>query len=161
MQINSMFRMNEMTQYHPVFQQGYINENTNFTRIIVNNGSENKIIAGIQLNAQSGAAVDFGKSVKGEWLSAKMNKTAIEVNGVTYPMRGTTQGTANTNPIWLFGRGNTYGMENIDIAFFETIDGEQRHNLVPFVRQGANYFLDTETCELTAGEFTIQLTDKN
>jgi hypothetical protein len=158
MQINSMFRMNEMTQYSPVYQQGYVNENGNWTRFAVRNGKNNEVI--FNLNNFTTTLITFESSIIGKWLDTEMTQQGIVVNGTDYPSKGISKGNNNNNPIWLFGRGDTYGMENIDIAFFETIDGEQRHNLVPFVRQGANYFLDTETCELTAGAFTIAITDK-
>ena len=157
MQINSMFRMNEMTQYSPVYQQGYMNENGNWTRFAVRNGKNNEVI--FNLNNFTTTSITFESSIIGKWLDTEMTQQGIVVNGTDYPSKGISKGNENNNPIWLFGRGDTYGMENIDIAFFETIDGEQRHNLVPFVREGANYFLDIETFELTQGAFTIAITD--
>lgn len=158
MQINAKFRMNEMTQYHPVYQQGYINENGNWTRFIVRNGANNDIIFG--LNNATSTSVAFASSIIGKWLDTAQTQQGITINGEYYPAKDVTKKTDNKNPIWLFGRGNDYGMENIDIAYFETIDGGERHTFVPYQIGEQCYLLDLATCELTSGQFTIQITDK-
>lgn len=159
MVINAKFRMNSVTLYHPVFQQGYISEEAMTTRCIAVNGNSNMLNFTLcKKTGGGGKAVTFDYNVSGRWMDMQMNDTQVIVNGTTYVFTETDRGSKNDNPIWLLGRGDSYGATDIDIQLFQTIDGDNKHTFVPF-KDGQNcYIIDIESGNKIQGSFTIAYT---
>ena len=160
MVINAKFRMNSVTQYHPAFQQGYISEQAMTTRCIADNGATNRLIFGLcgKTGGGKGVTVTFDYNVSGKWMDIQMDDTQVKVNGTTYAFSGSDRGSANTNPIYLLGRGDSYGATDIDFQLFETIDGNSKHTFVPYKVGNTCYILDLVTGNKIAGSFTISET---
>lgn len=160
MVINAKFRMNSVTKYHPVFQQGYISESAMTTRCIAVNGASNKFTFTFCGKTSGGKsiAVTFDYNVSGRWMDMQMNDAQVIVNGTTYAYTGTDRGSKNNNPIWLLGRGDSYGAEDIDIQLFQTIDGDSKHTFVPFKDGQTCYIIDIESWNKIEGSFSIAYT---
>ena len=157
MVINAKFRMNSVTLYHPVFQQGYISETAMTTRCIAVNGNSNKLNFTLcEKTGGGGKSVTFDYNVSGRWMDMQMNDTQVIVNGTTYVFTGTDRGSKNDNPIWLLGRGDIYGATDIDIQLFQTIDGDSKHTFVPFKDGQTCYIIDIESGNKIQGSFTIE-----